>query len=81
MLEHNEKLETSRSSCDSEKVLDYIDKIAQAIMQEKEYAPKKNKYCKSCEHINDCPLKEEILKDDNISYMQKFSVDFAPEKI
>ena len=81
MLEHNEKLETSRSSSDSNNVIDYIDKVAQTIMQETDYLPKKNKYCKSCEHINDCPLKEEILKDNTLSSMQKFSVDFAPEKI
>ena len=78
MLDHDKKIETTRKESDISYVLESIDKTAYEMLHETTFAPKKNKYCKSCDHLDICPLKEEILKDDSPTSMQKFSEE-APD--
>ena len=78
MLDHDVKIKTTRKDSDIEAVLESIDKTAYEMIHETNFIPKKNKYCKSCDHLNECPLKEEILADESLSSMQKFS-DFIKE--
>lgn len=72
MLDFDVKLETTRTRDSIPKVIETIDKTAYEMINEKEFAPRKNKYCKSCDHLHDCPLKDEILKDESLISMKKF---------
>jgi RecB family exonuclease len=72
MLDHDCKIETTRVRDDIPKVIESVDKTAYAMINETEFKPRKNKYCKSCDHLHDCPLKDEILKDDSLISMKKF---------
>ena len=78
MLDHDKKIETTRKESDISYVLESIDKTAYEMIHETNFLPKKNKYCKSCDHLDVCPLREEILKDDSLTSMQKFS-DESPD--
>ena len=78
MLDHDKKIETTRKESDISHVLESIDKTAYEMLHETNFLPKKNKYCKSCDHLSICPLREEILKDDSLTSMQKFS-DETPD--
>ncbi len=72
MLDHDKKVSTTRKTEDLQKVVDHIDKMAARMINEQEFKPKKNKYCKSCDHLQDCPLKDEIMADQNLVSMKKF---------
>ncbi|NLI79935.1 MAG: PD-(D/E)XK nuclease family protein [Candidatus Riflebacteria bacterium] len=72
MLDHDAKITTTRTREDVPKVVEQVDKTAYAMINEKEFAPRKNKYCKSCDHLHDCPLKEEVLQDQSLISMKKF---------
>lgn len=72
MLDHDCKIETTRSRDSIPKVIEAIDKTAYEMIHETEFRPIKNKYCKSCDHLHDCPLKDEILADDSLISMKKF---------
>ncbi|GAB1352544.1 hypothetical protein MASR1M12_12750 [Erysipelotrichia bacterium] len=72
MLDHDVKLETRRTRDDIPKVVETIDKTAYEMIHEKEFAPRKNKYCKSCDHLHDCPLRDEVLADESLISMKKF---------
>lgn len=78
MLDHDKKIETTRNHDDIPSVIEAIDKTAYDMIHETEFAPKKNKYCKSCDYLADCPLKAEILADQELISMQKFE---APDLI
>ncbi|HOT29219.1 MAG TPA: PD-(D/E)XK nuclease family protein [Candidatus Ozemobacteraceae bacterium] len=72
MLDHDAKIETTRTRDSIKKVVEHVDEIAWRMINEKEFKPKKNKYCKSCDHLHDCPLKDEIMADQNLISMKKF---------
>ena len=72
MLDHDCKIETTRTRDSIPKVIESIDKTAYAMINEKEFKPRKNKYCKSCDHLHDCPMKEEVLRDASLISMKKF---------
>jgi RecB family exonuclease len=72
MLDHDCKIETTRTRDDIPKVIESVDKTAYAMIHETEFTPTKNKYCKSCDHLHDCPLKDEILADESLISMKKF---------
>jgi RecB family exonuclease len=72
MLDHDCIISTTRQAADVEKVVKHVDGMAYRMIHEKEFAPRKNKYCKSCDHLHDCPLKEEVLADQSLISMKKF---------
>ncbi len=72
MLDHDCKIETTRNRDSIAKVIETVDKTAYAMIHETEFKPTKNKYCKSCDHLHDCPLKDEILADESLISMKKF---------
>ena len=72
MLDHDVKIETRRTREDIPLVVETIDKTAYEMIHEKEFAPRKNKYCKSCDHLHDCPLRDEVLADESLISMKKF---------
>ncbi len=72
MLDHDVKMETHRTREDIPKVVETIDSTAYEMIHEKEFAPRKNKYCKSCDHLHDCPLRDEVLADESLISMKKF---------
>lgn len=72
MLDHDVKIETRRTRDDIPKVVETIDKTAYEMIHEKEFAPRKNKYCKSCDHLHDCPMRDEVLADESLISMKKF---------
>jgi hypothetical protein len=72
MLDHDCKIETTRTREDIPKVIESVDKTAYDMIHETEFRPTKNKYCKSCDHLHDCPLKDEILADESLISMKKF---------
>ncbi|MBP5468850.1 MAG: PD-(D/E)XK nuclease family protein, partial [Candidatus Riflebacteria bacterium] len=73
MLDHDIKIKTSRKESDIDAVLETIDRTAYDMIHETSFIPKINKYCKSCDHLNTCPLKEKILSSKELTSMQKFS--------
>ncbi len=73
MLDHDVKIKTTRVKKDIDNVLEVIDKTAYKMIHEQNFEPKKNKYCKSCDHLSSCPLKIEILTDNSLTSMQKFT--------
>ncbi len=72
MLDHDKKIETTRKRADIQKVVEHVDETAYRMINEKEFLPKKNKYCKSCDHLHDCPLKDEVMADQSLISMKKF---------
>lgn len=72
MLDHDVKLETRRTRDSIAKVVETIDKTAYEMIHEQEFAPRKNKYCKSCDHLHDCPMRDEVLADESLISMKKF---------
>ncbi|MBI3039542.1 hypothetical protein HYY75_10955 [bacterium] len=72
MLDHDKKVSTTRTSGSIQEVVDHVDHVAEKMISDKDFFPRKNKYCKSCDHLDDCPLKPEILKDDSLISMKKF---------
>ena len=78
----NEIVRTSRSREDTDKMLDMVNRLGAEIILNFESAeglpkeeadsyfpPKINKYCGGCDFLNDCPLKDEILKMDSSKVM------------
>jgi len=72
MLNHDKKITTIRTRDDIPHVVERIDETAYQMLNEKEFAPKKNKYCRSCDHLHDCPLKDEVIIDKGLISMKKF---------
>lgn len=72
MLDHDVKLVTTRTRDSIPKVIEAVDKTAYEMIHETEFKPTKNKYCKSCDHLEGCPLKDEILADESLISMKKF---------
>ena len=85
MLYFDEKVVTTRREEDIPQVVASIDTTAAEIKEnvrrhqeehgpsEKEcpyFPPQKNKYCKGCDFLEDCPLRSEIGGDDNIQSME-----------
>jgi len=42
------------------------------MIHEKDFLPRKNKYCKSCDHLHDCPMRPEVEADESLISMKKF---------
>lgn len=72
MLDFDCKIETTRTRDSIPKVIETIDKTAYEMIHEKDFLPRKNKYCKSCDHLHDCPLRPEIEADESLISMKKF---------
>ncbi|NCB37533.1 MAG: hypothetical protein EOM80_02080 [Erysipelotrichia bacterium] len=72
MLDHDVKLVTTRKREDIQKVVEAVDKTAYEMIHETEFKPRKNKYCKSCDHLHDCPMRDEVLADESLISMKKF---------
>ena len=72
MLDHDKKIITKRQQEEIPNVIQTIDNIAYDMLHETQFLPKKNKYCKSCDHLESCPLRNEILSDSSLISMKKF---------
>ncbi|PKL40189.1 MAG: hypothetical protein CVV41_20485 [Candidatus Riflebacteria bacterium HGW-Riflebacteria-1] len=72
MLDHDVKVETTRTRDSIPKVIETIDKTAYEMIHEKDFLPRKNKYCKSCDHLHDCPMRPEVEADESLISMKKF---------
>ncbi len=72
MLDHDCKVETTRTRDSIPKVIETIDKTAYEMIHEKDFLPRKNKYCKSCDHLHDCPMRAEVEADESLISMKKF---------
>lgn len=85
MLYFDEKVVTTRRQEDIPQVVASIDTTAAEIKEnvrrhqeehspsEKEcsyFPPQKNKYCKGCDFLEDCPLRSEIMGDQDIQGME-----------
>lgn len=72
LLDHDRKAETVRSADDLAALENHVTRVVEAIRGETVFAPKRNKYCRSCDHLSGCPLEAEILSDAELVSMQKF---------
>ncbi|MBF0499816.1 MAG: PD-(D/E)XK nuclease family protein [Candidatus Riflebacteria bacterium] len=72
MLDFDKKVETHRSEKHIQALETHVEEVALRIINEKLFAPKKNKYCRNCDHLATCPLKVEIDSDPDIVSMQKY---------
>ena len=85
MLYFDEKVVTTRREEDIPQVVASIDTTAAEIKEnvrkyQEEYIPskkespyfppQKNKYCKGCDFLEDCPLRSEIMGDQDIQSME-----------
>ena len=85
MLDFGERQVTTRREEDMPKVVAYIDSIAAEIQNnirrhQREHSPgepecalfppRKNQYCRGCDHLDTCSLKDEILADQEIKSME-----------
>ena len=59
-LQNNKWHSINISEDDFQDSVDQIKEKVEKIKQEKEFAPRINKYCKSCDYIEICPKKKEI---------------------
>lgn len=73
MLQFDEKIETHRSENDLLALENHVDEVGQKIVNETQFLPKKNKFCRSCDHLETCPLRADIVSDTGIIPMQNFS--------
>ncbi len=75
-------IRTSRSEEDIRKMLDLVDRVGAEMLEntrkiqglskeeaDSYFPPKINKYCGGCDFLDECPLKEEILKMDRSKVM------------
>ena len=60
MLDNDLKMKTTRQESDIPVVLESIDKTAYEMLHETNFIPKKNKYCKSCDHLEQCPFSDGV---------------------
>ena len=73
----NEIIRTTRNENDIAEMLDFLDRAGAEVIEktqaiqglekseaDKLFPPKINKYCGGCDFLDECPLKEEILKMD-----------------
>ncbi len=85
MLNFNERMVTTRKPEDIPIIVGAIDVVAvemkEKIRRHQEehepsedecvyFPPKKNKYCRGCDHLDSCPLKPDVLMDDSIHSME-----------
>jgi RecB family exonuclease len=70
MMAHDELILTTRSSADIPLLLERIESVTISIKNETEFAPKINKYCRSCDHLSGCPLEKDILAREDIRTME-----------
>ena len=78
MLNHDTTIETKRLKNDIPDVLETIDRTAYEMIHEEIFPPKKNKYCKVCDHLNYCPIKEEVMRELTSDSVEEF-LDEAPD--
>jgi len=78
----NEIIRTTRNEDDIAEMLDFLDRAGAEVIEktqaiqgmskeeaDKLFPPKINKYCGGCDFLDECPLKEEILKMDPTKVM------------
>ncbi|MBI2571636.1 MAG: PD-(D/E)XK nuclease family protein [Candidatus Schekmanbacteria bacterium] len=70
MLYHDEKLTTQRTDRDVEGLVAFVDGVCARMEAEVEYAPKMNKYCRSCDFLHDCPQREAVLSNSGLRSME-----------
>jgi putative RecB family exonuclease len=78
MLNHDTTIETKRLKNDIPDVLETIDRTAYEMIHEEIFPPKINKYCKVCDHLNYCPIKEEVMKEITTDSVEEF-LDESPD--
>ena len=78
MLIHDTTIETKRLKNDIPDVLESIDRTAYEMIHEEIFPPKKNKYCKVCDHLSYCPNKEEVMKEITTESVEEF-LDESPD--
>lgn len=61
-LRHNKKLSTTRSQKDIDQLIEFVKQLGDQMRNEKEFAPKLNKYCISCDVLAGCPLEGEARR-------------------
>lgn len=61
-MRHNKQISTTRSQKDIDYLIDYLQQMGEDMQNDKEYLPKLNKYCISCDVLVGCPLEQEARK-------------------
>ncbi|MBN1880473.1 PD-(D/E)XK nuclease family protein [bacterium] len=70
MMSHDKLVMTTRTPEDIPGLLDRINDVTTRILNETEFPPKINKYCLSCDHLSECPLKISIQADQSLRSME-----------
>jgi RecB family exonuclease len=61
-MRHNKNVDTRRGDEDVRKLEQFVNEVTEQVLAEKEYAPKLNKYCSSCDHLRGCPKEAEVME-------------------
>jgi len=75
MMSHDTLITTTRTPDDIPELLDRVIDVTRQIRAEEVFAPRKNKYCLSCDHLTGCPLEDEIRSDASIRTMEFMESD------
>lgn len=79
MMSHDKLMTTTRTPEDIPVLMDRVIEVTRQIRAEEEFAPKMNKYCRSCDHLDDCPLRHEIKADTTLRTMEFTDSDMEQE--
>lgn len=77
MMSHDKLMTTTRTPDDIPALLDRVIDVTRQIRAEEAFAPRKNKYCLSCDHLTGCPLEDEIRGDASIRTMEFTDSDWV----
>jgi len=78
MMSHDKLTTTTRTPDDIPGLLDRVIEVTRQIRAETEFAPRINKYCLSCDHLEGCPLENKIRDDSSIRTMEFTEEDMSP---
>lgn len=70
MMSFDKLMTTKRTQDQIPELIDRIESVTRRIRSETDFAPKVNKYCLSCDHLNGCPIESEIRANDHLRSME-----------
>ncbi len=70
MMSHDKLTTSRRTQEDIPHLLRRIEDVTLKIREEEEFAPRINKYCLSCDHLEGCPLEADIRSREDIRTME-----------
>jgi len=70
MMSFDKLMTTTRSPDQIPGLLERVEAVTRQIRAETVFAPRVNKYCLSCDHLNGCPIEETVRSDGRLRTME-----------